>query len=133
MTSVIGRWLERNADVLGVCGLVALVALLIAYWWCPLERDSILNSALMAGGGVTLLVAFWRSAIAQRNSVQERYRVGSELLGSKGSGHLSRVIGAAVLDQLVKDDPVVFEGKRDESFSGSPDTPCSFRSGRRSS
>lgn len=59
-------------------------------------------------GTVGGVIALWRSAIANKNLRQERYRIGAELLCSEKS-YVGRTSGATVLAKLSADYPEEFD------------------------
>ena len=100
--------------VLGSVGLIGLLLLAVVYlacpWVCPwlclkVAREDIYHFALFFGGGIGLLLAYWRSVTGDKNLKQEKYRLGAELLDTRNRDYSARVAGATTLADLAVEDP----------------------------
>ena len=112
-----------------VIASIFLLALVWAYWdWSHLRTD-IYQFTLMVGGAFALGLAYWRSSTADSNLKQDQFRIGSELLDTR-SPYVSRVAGAAILAQLVKEDPDNYHIIVMKAFEGFLEYPPRYGSGK---
>ena len=121
--------LERLVKSLGfwvavsVVGVILLgIVLSVAYWdWLQGGTDAVRTVALVVGGIVTIMLALWRSMVAERQAkvaerqseisqltyLNERYRQAASMLGD--SSLPVRLGGIVALEHLAEDHPVEFQ------------------------
>ena len=110
------RFLSRGIIVMGVflCIVIAAVVLLIVFWeWLGAGESgssTIRNVGLVVAGLIALLLALWRSDVADRQAktaqaslLNERYQRGAEMLGNEVLS--VRLGGIYALQSLAKERP----------------------------
>ena len=75
--------------------------------FCHLE--SIYKIALIVGAAVGIGLAVWRCRTADKNLLQERFKIGSELMDMDKHHYSVRVSGAVILAELARKYPKTYE------------------------
>ncbi len=105
--------------VAGIVSVLVVGALLAWQYWGELRGDgeslstTVRNVGLVVGGVIAILLALWRSTIAERQSetaqrtlLNEQYQRGAEMLGNRV--HSVRLGGIFALQQLATEHPELY-------------------------
>ena len=105
-----GHFGGRQFAALAVFVLSVAVVFSVVFWDWLSAGDSgsttIRNIGLVIGGVLAILLAIWRSIVAERSLLNERYQKGAEMLGSDVLS--VRLGGIYALQRLAEDNPKAY-------------------------
>ena len=107
----VGRWAGWSLLLIGAIVIGAVVAVVFTDpdWLTgtgftkETGSTTIRNVGLIGGGAIAILIAYWRSRLAQQDLLNKRYQEGAAMLGSKVLA--VRLAGIYALERLAKDHP----------------------------
>lgn len=107
----VGRWAGWSLLVIGAIVIGAVVAVVLEEpdWLIGTGSSkesgstTIRNVGLIGGGAIAILIAYWRSRLAQQDLLNKRYQESSEMLGSEVLA--VRLAGIYALERLAKEHP----------------------------